>query len=144
MHFLTSKNPIMHQNLYIQLFLYFNNYERPNTFFIYSLIFLAVLGVRCCHQTFSSYGKQGLLFSCGAQASHCGFSCFGARALGRTGFSSCGSWVLEHRLNGCGTQAWLLHGMWNILGSGIEPASPALAGGFLTTEPPGKPHTNTF
>jgi len=24
-------------------------------------------------------------------------------------------------------------------GPGIEPASPALAGGFLTTEPPGKP-----
>ena len=26
--------------------------------------------------------------------------------------------------------------------SGIEPGSPALAGGFFTTEPPGKPHVN--
>ena len=30
--------------------------------------------------------------------------------------------------------------MWDLLGPGLEPASPALAGGFLTTVPPGKPH----
>jgi len=29
--------------------------------------------------------------------------------------------------------------MWDLPGSGIEPVSPALAGGFSTTEPPGKP-----
>ena len=29
--------------------------------------------------------------------------------------------------------------MWDLPGSGIEPVSPALAGGFFTTEPPGKP-----
>ena len=28
--------------------------------------------------------------------------------------------------------------MWDLPGPGVEPASPALAGGFLTTEPPGK------
>ena len=28
----------------------------------------------------------------------------------------------------------------NLPGPGIEPASPALAGGFFTSEPPGKPH----
>ena len=28
--------------------------------------------------------------------------------------------------------------MWNLPGPGLEPVSPALAGGFLTTEPPGK------
>ena len=28
--------------------------------------------------------------------------------------------------------------MWDLPGSGIEPVSPALAGGFLTTGPPGK------
>ena len=28
--------------------------------------------------------------------------------------------------------------MWDLPGPGIEPVSPALAGGFLTTEPPGK------
>ena len=30
--------------------------------------------------------------------------------------------------------------MWDLPGPGPEPVSPALAGGFLTTEPPGKPH----
>ena len=29
--------------------------------------------------------------------------------------------------------------MWDLPGSGIEPVSPALAGGFFATEPPGKP-----
>ena len=31
----------------------------------------------------------------------------------------------------------LLHGMWDLPGPGIEPVFPALAGGFLTTAPPG-------
>ena len=30
--------------------------------------------------------------------------------------------------------------MWNLPGSEIESGSPALASGFFTTEPPGKPH----
>ena len=55
------------------------------------------------------------------------------------GLSSRGSWALKHRLNNCGTRAWLLHGMCDLPGPGIKPASPALAGGFFTTEPPGKP-----
>ena len=29
--------------------------------------------------------------------------------------------------------------MWELPGSGIKPTSTALAGGFLTSEPPGKP-----
>ena len=29
--------------------------------------------------------------------------------------------------------------MWDLLRPGIEPASPGLASGFSTTEPPGKP-----
>ena len=28
--------------------------------------------------------------------------------------------------------------MWNLPGPGLEPMSPALVGGFLTTAPPGK------
>ena len=28
--------------------------------------------------------------------------------------------------------------MWDLPGPGLEPTSPALAGGFLTTVPPGK------
>ena len=29
--------------------------------------------------------------------------------------------------------------MWDLPGPGLEPVSPALTGGFLTTAPPGKP-----
>jgi len=36
----------------------------------------------------------------------------------------------------------MLHGMWNLTVSGIKRTlSPALAGGFLTPEPPGKPYS---
>ena len=34
--------------------------------------------------------------------------------------------------------------MWNLPGLRIEPVSPALAGGFLTTAPPGKSLSVTF
>ena len=37
-----------------------------------------------------------------------------------------------------GTEALLPRGMWDLPGPGIEPVSPALADGFLTTGPPGK------
>ena len=33
----------------------------------------------------------------------------------------------------------MLCGMWHLPGPGLEPMSPALAGGFLTPVPPGKP-----
>ena len=34
--------------------------------------------------------------------------------------------------------------MWDLPGPGLEPVSPALAGGFSTTAPPGKPETLTY
>ena len=85
---------------------------------------------------------------CGARASHCGgFSCCRPRALGTWasvvvshGLSSCGWRALEHRLSSCGAQAQPLHGMWDLPGPGLEPVSPALAGGPPTTAPPGKPY----
>ena len=55
------------------------------------------------------------------------------------GLSGCGSWGLEDRLNSCGTRALLLCSMWDLPRSGMELMSPALAGGFFMTEPPGKP-----
>ena len=54
------------------------------------------------------------------------------------GFSSCGSEALEHRLSSCGAWAQLFCGMWDLPRPGLEPVSPALAGGFLTTETPEK------
>ena len=114
--------------------------------FIY--LFLAVLGLRCCARAFLQLRRVGATLRCGARASHySGFSCCGARALGTQAsvvvvrrLSSCGSWVLERRLSSCGTQAQLLRGMWDLPGPGLKPGSPALAGGFLTTVPPGKPY----
>ena len=82
--------------------------------FIYLIyLFLAVSGLCCCAQAFSSCGEPGLLFVAVCGASHCGvFSCCGARALGvrasvvmARGLSSCGSRALELRLSSCGAQA---------------------------------------
>ena len=91
--------------------------------------------------------RAGATLHYGAQASHCGgFSCCGVQALGTwvsvvvaCGLSSCGLWALEHRLRSCSARAYLVHVMWDLPGPGLEPVSPALAGGFLTTAPPGKP-----
>ena len=90
--------------------------------------------------------RAGATLRCSTRASHCGgFSCCGARALGTWAsevvarrLSSCGSRALEHRLSCCGARAQFLCGMWGLPGPGIKPVSPALAGGFLTTAPPGK------
>ena len=72
--------------------------------------------------------RVGATLHCSAQASHCGgFSRCGARALGVQA-----SVVVAHGLS-CFTC------MWDLPGPGLEPVSAALAGGFLTTVPPGKP-----
>ena len=102
-------------------------------------------------RAFSSCVEQGATLRCSAHASHGGgFSCCQARALGAwalvvvaRGLSNCGSRALERRLSSCGAQASLLRGMWYLPEPGLEPVSPALAGGFLTTAPPGKPR-NVF
>ena len=80
-----------------------------------------------------------------------GFSCCRARALGMQasvvvalGLSSCGLWALERRLSSCGAWALLLCSMWDLPSLGIEPMSPALAGRFLTTAPPGQSLSLTF
>ena len=67
------------------------------------------------------------LSGCSAWASHCG----GLLAV-EHGLQSTVSLVVAHALScsvACG----------NLPGSGTEPVSPALAGGFFTTEPEGKP-----
>ena len=65
-------------------------------------LFLAVLGLCCC-TGFSLVVPSGGYSSCSARASHCGgSSCWGARALGSSSLSSCGSRALEHRFNTCG------------------------------------------
>ena len=114
-------------------------------YFIY--LFLAALGLPCCTRAFSSCSEWGLLFAAvpGLLIAVASLCC-GARALGvqasvvvACGLSSWGLQSLERRLSSCGAQAYLLRGMWDLPGPGLEPMSPALAGRFLTTEPPGKP-----
>ena len=110
-----------------------------------------MLGLRCCE------GFSLLAVSMGYSLVGCvGFSLRWLLLLWRTGFrheglSGCstGAQQLQFlgskiRLNSCGTWAYLLCGMWDLPGSGIEPMSPALASGFLSTEPPGKPQSNIF
>ena len=103
----------------------------------YSIIylFMAALGLHCCAWAFSSCGEQGLLFvevrrlliAVASLVAEHGLQGARASVVVALGLSSCGSW------------AQLLCGMWDLPGPGLEPVSRALAGGFLTTAPPGKP-----
>ena len=88
---------------------------------------MAVLGLRFYARAFSSCGKRGPLF-----------------IAVRRPLTIAASLVAEHRLqtrrlSSCGSQAWLLRGMWDPPRPGLKPVSPALAGRFSTTAPPGKP-----
>ena len=102
-----------------------------NIFFLINL-FMVVLCLRFCVRAFSSCGKRGPLF-----------------IAVRGPLTIVASLVAEHRLqtrrlSNCGSRAQLLRGMWDLPRPGLEPVSPALAGGFLTTAPPGKPPRNIF
>ena len=88
---------------------------------------MAVLGLRFCARAFSSCGKWGPLF----------IAVHGPLTIAA-------SLIAEHRLqtrrlSNCGSWAQPLRGMWDPPRPGLEPMSPALAGRFSTTEPPGKP-----
>ena len=91
-------------------------------------------------QAFSSCGEQGLLFVAvrGLLVAVASLVAEGAWALGLWA-----SVVVARGLS-CGTWAYWLCGMWDLRGPGLEPVCPALAGGFLTTVPPGKPCIVSF
>ena len=71
---------------------------------------MAALGLHCCTRALSSCGERGLLF-----------------------LAVCGLLVVVASL-----VEKLFRGMWDLPGPALEPVSPALAGGFLTTAPPGE------
>ena len=86
-----------------------------------------MLGLRFCARSFSSCGERGSLF-----------------IAVRGPLTIAASLAAEHRLqtrrlSSCGSRAQLLRGTWDLPRPGLEPVSPALAGGFPTTAPPGKP-----
>ena len=115
-------------------------------FFFFNLFIFGCVGSSLLCVGFLQLRRAGATLCCGAWASHCsGFSCCRAQALGTQasvvvthGLRSCGLWALERRLSSCGAWAQLLHGIWGLPRPGLEPMSPELAGGFLTTVPPGK------
>ena len=93
---------------------------------------MAVLGLRFCARAFSSCSKRGPLF-----------------IAARRPLTIAASLVVEHRLqmlrlSNCDSRAQSLHGMWDLPGPGLEPVSPALAGRFSTTAPPGKPYFSSY
>ena len=91
-----------------------------------------MLGLCFCARAFSSCGKRGPLF----------IAVHGP-------FIIAASLVAEHRLqtrrlSGCDSWAQLLRCMWDPPRPGLEPVSPALAGGLSTTAPPAKPPTKLY
>ena len=91
------------------------------------IIWLLWVFVAVCR--FSLVVEGGSIFCCSAWTSYSGgFPCCGAEVLGRQA-----SGVVARGLSSCGTWAWLLQGVWNLPGPGIEPAFSALACGFLFT-----------
>ena len=86
-----------------------------------------MLGLRFCDRAFSSCREWGPLF-----------------IVVHGPLTIMASLVAEHRLqtrrlSSCGSWAQLLRGMWDPPRPGLEPVCPALADGFSTTAPPGKP-----
>ena len=91
-----------------------------------------MLGLRFCVRAFSSCSKRGPLF-----------------IAVRWPLTIVASLVVEHRLqtcrlSNCGSRAQLIRSMRDPPRPGLEPVSPALAGGLSTTAPPGKPRAQSF
>ena len=103
--------------------------------YIFIFKFLAVLGLRCSARSFSNCGEQGLLFV----VAHGPLTVLASLVAEHGAPSTQASVVAAHRLSSCGARAQLLRGMWDPPGPGLKPMSPALAGEFSTTAPPGKP-----
>ena len=117
-------NIIKYQLFVNHILFFFNHFA---ILFLYFFYFLAVLGLCFCARAFSSCGKRGPLF-----------------IAVRGPLTIAASLIAEHRLqtrrlSSCGSRAQLLRGMWDFPRPGLEPVSPALAGRFSTTVPPGKP-----
>ena len=112
--------------IFLHFYFGFGLYLAFNFFFFFNFIFGCV-GSSFCARAFSSCGKRGPLF----------IAVHGPLTI-------MASLVVEHglqtrRLSSCGSRAQLLREMWYLPRPGLEPVSPALAGRFSTTAPPGKP-----
>ena len=122
-----SLEPLWHFILFIYLFLKANLQIHLFLKKLFIYLFMAVLGLRFCARALPSCGKWGPLL-----------------IAVRGPVTIAASLVAEHRLqmrrlSNCGSRAQPLCGMWDLPRPGLEPVSPALAGRFSTTAPPGKP-----
>ena len=127
------KNPplLLKRSLLIKLYFFIIPWENKNISFKKSItLFLALLHLCCYMQAFSSCGRRGLLF-----VGH--GLLFEVLSLVEHGLRCMGFSICSTRAQCCGSWAQLLHSMQNLPRPGIEPVSPALAGGFLSTVPPG-------
>ena len=106
------------------------------TLFIYLLFIFGCVGSSVRARAFSGYGKRGppliavrgLLF----------IAVRGPLTIAAPPVA--GHRLQTRRLSSCGPRAQVLRGMWDPPRPGLEPVSPALAGRFSTTAPPGKPY----
>ena len=115
---------LIHRNFFFFFFLKFYL-----ILFIYLFIFGCV-GSSVRARAFSSCGKRGPLF----------IAVRGPLTIAASLVAEYG--LQTRRLSNCGSRAQLLRGMWDRPRPGLEPVSPALAGGLSTTAPPGKPDTS--
>ena len=98
-----------------------------NLFYLFIYFWLCCVFLRFCARAFSRRSERGPLF---------------IAVRGPLTVAAC--LVAEHRLqtrrlSSCGARAQLLRGMWDLPRPGLEPVSPASAGRFSTTTPPGEP-----
>ena len=96
-------------------------------FFIATLFIFGCVGSSVRARAFSSCGKRGPLL----------IAVRGPPTIAAPPVA--GHRLQTRRLSSCGSRAQLLRGTWNPPRPGLKPASPALAGRFSTTAPPGKP-----
>ena len=88
--------------------------EKGNAFFFFFnfiYLLLAVLDVHC-RAGFSLVAESGGYMLAALQGFVISVASLVVEHPSRSwGFSSCGSWALEHRLSSCGAQAYLVHGV---------------------------------
>ena len=116
--------------LFFLIFKFYFIYFKSNLLFIYLFFYIYFW---LCWVFISVRGLSPVAVSRG----HSSLPCAGL-------FTIAASPVVEHRLqmsrlSNRGSRAQPLCGMWDPPRPGLEPVSPALAGRFSTTAPPGKP-----
>ena len=119
---------------------FLNGHDSSSNFFFFNKFIYLFIYFCLCWVFVSVHGLPLVAASRGHSSSRCaGLSLSRPLLLCRTGSRRTGSVVAAHGLSSCGSRAQLLRGMWDLPRPGLEPGSPALAGRFSTTAPPGKP-----